>query len=96
MRMKYLFCRNFTSETLYLWTNLRINSFHPLQLEVIRELIDDWTKDEKRDQLIVCATGYGKSLIYQNPPVHQNKLVIVISPLNSLIEDQVFFFVNFK
>ena len=42
-----------------------------------------------RDQLAVMATGYGKSLCFQFPPVYSNGLTLCVSPLISLMEDQV-------
>ena len=64
--------------------NFGHKKFKPEQWEVIRAIIYD-----KRDCLIVAGTGFGKSLIYQFPPVFLNKIAIVISPLISLMEDQV-------
>lgn len=46
---------------------------------------------EKRDCLIIAHAGYGKSLIYQFPPVYLNKIALIISPLIGLINDQVFY-----
>ncbi|KAL3076253.1 hypothetical protein niasHS_013524 [Heterodera schachtii] len=57
--------------------------FRPLQYEVIEAALS------KRDQLVVLSTGYGKSVCYQLPSLIQNNLTLVVSPLISLMEDQV-------
>lgn len=50
---------------------------------------------EKKDVISVLPTGYGKSLLYQMLPdffpcnnEQKVNIVVVISPLNSVIEDQ--------
>lgn len=40
------------------------------------------------DTIALLTTGYGKSLTYLLPALHLDKLVIIISPLISLMEDQ--------
>lgn len=60
------------------------NSFRKPQLGIIKKTIED-----KRDQLVVMATGRGKSLCYQFPAIFLSGLTVVISPLISLMEDQV-------
>uniref|UniRef100_A0A0N5AVU8 DNA 3'-5' helicase n=1 Tax=Syphacia muris TaxID=451379 RepID=A0A0N5AVU8_9BILA len=58
------------------------DSFRPLQWEVIFNAVNS------RDQLVVMSTGYGKSVCYQMPSLLCNNLTLIISPLISLIEDQ--------
>ncbi|XP_075460126.1 bifunctional 3'-5' exonuclease/ATP-dependent helicase WRN isoform X3 [Ascaphus truei] len=60
------------------------SSFKPVQWKVIYSILK-----ERRDNLVVMATGYGKSLCYQFAPVYTSGIGIVISPLISLMEDQV-------
>lgn len=42
-----------------------------------------------QDVLLVMATGGGKSLTYQIPPLVQGRACVVVSPLVSLLQDQV-------
>lgn len=55
----------------------------PLQHEIVKSIVN------KHDILAILPTGYGKSICYQLPYLlDQNKVVIVVSPLISLMEDQ--------
>uniref|UniRef100_T1JAJ4 DNA 3'-5' helicase n=1 Tax=Strigamia maritima TaxID=126957 RepID=T1JAJ4_STRMM len=59
-------------------------SFRSMQWRIIRTVLE-----KEKDQCVIMATGYGKSLCYQFPAVYLNKTTVVISPLISLMEDQV-------
>src|SRR3954467_4680692 len=60
-----------------------LDDFRPSQREVIESVLAG------RDVLCVMPTGAGKSLCYQLPAVVQGGLTVVVSPLISLMEDQV-------
>jgi ATP-dependent DNA helicase RecQ len=59
------------------------DTLRPLQDEAIRSTL------EGRDSLVVMPTGGGKSLCYQAPPLVKGDLTVVVSPLISLMKDQV-------
>ncbi|MDP2052553.1 MAG: DNA helicase RecQ [Acidobacteriota bacterium] len=59
------------------------SSFRPLQLEAMEAVMAN------RDSLLVLPTGGGKSLCFQAPAIARDGLAIVVSPLISLMKDQV-------
>lgn len=59
------------------------SDFRELQEEVVKSIVNG------RDTLMVVSTGSGKSLCYQLPGVVADGITIVVSPLISLMQDQV-------
>ena len=59
------------------------STLRPLQQEAMEAVL------ARRDSLVVMPTGGGKSLCYQAPALLADSVVVVVSPLISLMKDQV-------
>jgi ATP-dependent DNA helicase RecQ len=66
-----------------LTTHFRLREFRKGQLSIIESVLSG------QDTMAVMPTGGGKSLCYQLPALAMNRLVVVISPLIALMQDQV-------
>ncbi|KAM6961970.1 ATP-dependent DNA helicase Q1-like [Tautogolabrus adspersus] len=69
----------------HLKDSFRLSKFRPLQLRAINLSLSG------RDLFLVMPTGRGKSLCYQLPAVCSEGFTLVVTPLVSLMEDQIMY-----
>lgn len=87
---------NFRELAIYEDPDLNNDLIHVLQGDIVQTIINEWKKarrgDLYRDLFLTAPTGSGKSLLFQLPAFYlsdHNEVTIVVSPLISLMKDQV-------
>lgn len=74
---------DYTKESLeVLRTTYGYEQFREHQMDIINDILNN------RDRIAVLPTGYGKSLLFQIPPMVGGGLGVIISPLIALMMDQ--------
>ena len=76
-------CGSLTDARALLAARFGYSDFRPPQIRAVEAVLSG------RDALVVLPTGGGKSLCYQVPALVRGGLCVVISPLISLMKDQV-------
>jgi len=66
-----------------LQNTFKLNEFRNGQLEIITNVINN------KDVVVILPTGSGKSICYQLPAILSEGITIVVSPILSLIADQI-------
>ncbi|KAF7701654.1 ATP-dependent DNA helicase Q-like 4A [Cucumispora dikerogammari] len=69
--------------TLFLKNYFKLNKFRPGQKDIIDAVMED------QDVFVLMPTGGGKSLCFQLPALRSQGVTLIVSPLLSLINDQI-------
>ena len=68
--------------------NAEYNYLKPKQIDCVKKSI-------KNDALVILPTGYGKSLICELVQLLTNSTIVIISPINAIIDEQLGRFGNY-